>query len=264
MTQIDMITSAKNPSVKALNRLLLHTRERRKTGLIVLEGIHLIQSCLMAGGELGVLYIRADAWQNPEIQTLVRGMPDVETVMMAEHVLSGLSELNNAPEILALAKRPQATHALPDTSRLLLEDIQDPGNLGTIFRSAAAAGISQVFLSPGCADAYSVKTLRAAMGAHFVLTIHEQSDLIAELSTFAGRKLVTVLSENARSLYDCDLADSVAFVFGNEGAGVSRQLLAMADMPVMIPMPGSAESLNVAMAATVCLFERVRQTRSTI
>lgn len=264
MTQIDMITSVKNPAVKALNRLLLQARERRKTGLIVLEGIHLIQSCLEAGGELSVLYVRADAWQKTEIQALMRMVPGVETVMMTEHVLSGLSELNSAPEILALAKRPQVTNALPDASRLLLEDIQDPGNLGTIFRSAAAAGISQIFLSPSCADAYSVKTLRAAMGAHFALAIHEQSDLIIELSTFTGRKLVTVLCENARSLYDCDLTDPVAFVFGNEGAGVSQQLLAMADMPVMIPMPGSAESLNVAMAATVCLFEWVRQTRSMI
>ena len=259
MNRTDLITSAKNPAIKALNRLLQQARERRKTGLIALEGIHLTQACLDAGGELHALYVRVDARQRPEVVALPQPRPDIEVFPVTAQVLAGLSELSSAPELLALARRPQPSAAAPQTSRLLLEDIQDPGNLGTILRSAAAAGINQIFLSPGCADPWSVKTLRSAMGAHFTLAIHEQVDLVVELSTFAGQKVVTALREDARSLYDCDLTGPVALVFGNEGAGVSPQLLALADTPVIIPMPGQAESLNVAMAATVCLFERVRQ-----
>ena len=102
------------------------------------------------------------------------------------------------------------------------------------------------------------QVLRAGMGAHFALNIHEQVDLCAELAGYEGRKLVTHL-EGSTSLYTQDLRGPVAFVFGNEGAGVSAEALALADARVRIPMPGHAESLNVAMAATVCLFERVRQ-----
>ena len=259
MIRSDLITSAKNPAIKALNRLLQQTRERRKTGLIVLEGIHLTQACLAAGGELRALYVRESAWQRPEVATLLQSQSALEILPVADHVLAGLSELSSAPELLALAVRPQPSVAPQQASRLLLEDIQDPGNLGTILRSAAAAGVDQVFLSPGCADAWAVKTLRSAMGAHFALAVHEQADLAAELSAFSGLKIVTALREDARSLYDCDLTGPVVLVFGNEGAGVSPTLMALVDTPVIIPMPGNAESLNVAMAATVCLFERVRQ-----
>jgi TrmH family RNA methyltransferase len=141
---------------------------------------------------------------------------------------------------------------------VLLEDIQDPGNVGTILRSAAAAGAAAVWLSRGCADPWSPKVLRAAMGAHFRLAVHPGADLVAVAGAFRGR-VVAAQPQAGRSLYDCPLTGPLALVVGNEGAGVSAELLAQADEAVSIPMAPGAESLNAAVAAAVCLFEAVRQ-----
>ncbi|OHX10770.1 transposase [Chromobacterium sphagni] len=253
------ITSPHNDEVKALARLAQHSRDRRKEGVMVLEGIHLAESCLQAGGVLSRLYVNEGALGKAELQALLSRLPAACVVAtLPEAVMAKVTALTSACELLALCERPRPPAPQAAASRLLLEDIQDPGNLGTILRTAAAAGVFEVFLSKGCVDVFSPKVLRAGMGAHFALNIHEHADLAAELAGFAGRKLVTYL-EGSSSLYSHDLTGPVAFVFGNEGAGVNETLLALADARIRIPMPGHAESLNVAMAATVCLFERVRQ-----
>jgi TrmH family RNA methyltransferase len=141
---------------------------------------------------------------------------------------------------------------------VLLEGIQDPGNVGSILRTAAAAGVRHVLLSESSVHAWSPRVLRAGMGAHFMLEIHEQADLIAVATAFRGR--VVAASRGApRFLYECDLTGKVALLFGNEGGGLSRSLRAVAHDEVSIPMPGGSESLNVAAAVAVVLFERVRQ-----
>ncbi|QEL55408.1 TrmH family RNA methyltransferase [Chromobacterium paludis] len=253
------IRSPHNDEVKALARLVQYSRDRRKEGVMVLEGIHLLESCLQAGVRPGRLYLNESAAGKPEVVKVLDRLPGGTVVVsMPEAVMAKATALSSACELLALCERPQPPAPAADAARVLLEDIQDPGNLGTILRSAAAAGVYDVFLSKGCVDVFSPKVLRAGMGAHFVLRIHEQADLAGELQRFPGRKLVTHL-EGASSLYGHDLSGAVAFVFGNEGAGVSDALLSLADARIRIPMPGHAESLNVAMAATVCLFERVRQ-----
>ena len=156
-------------------------------------------------------------------------MPDV----LFEHV----SPVVTPTGILALIDIP---HPPPqgrlEGSCVLLDAIQDAGNLGSILRSAAAAGVQDVLLGAGCAQVWSPRVLRAAMGAHFVLRVHEHGWL-----------------PNARG--------PVAWLFGNEGAGLPSELAALATDSVCIPMPGEAESLNVAAAAAVCLFEEVRQKR---
>ncbi|MDH4235333.1 MAG: RNA methyltransferase, partial [Gallionella sp.] len=141
---------------------------------------------------------------------------------------------------------------------LLLEDIQDPGNLGSMLRSAAAAGCDAVFLSTSCADAWSPKVLRAAMGGHFALAIHERQDLTSVAKVFPGTLLAASLQAR-HSLYDCDLRGNVAFLVGNEGAGLSAGLLELATQTITIPMRGKIESLNAAAATAICLFEAARQ-----
>jgi TrmH family RNA methyltransferase len=141
---------------------------------------------------------------------------------------------------------------------IMLEDIQDPGNLGSLLRSAAAAGVEGVFLSKQSVHAWSPRVLRAGMGAHFMLRIYEQCDLAALIADFKGRVIATNQRAD-KALFDVDLAGDVAFLLGNEGAGLSSALLAAAHEVVAIPMPGHAESLNIAAAGAVCLFERVRQ-----
>lgn len=256
---VKSISSPHNEEIKQLARLVQNSRERRKQGLMVLEGIHLTDACLETRQPPHRLYLNEAASQHAEVQALLaRLSAAVTVVMLPEAVMAKVSALATPPELLALCERPQPPSPAPDAARVVLEDIQDPGNLGTILRCAAASGVRDVLLSKGCVDVYSPKVLRAGMGAHFVLNIHEQVDLEAALAEFKGRKLVTYL-EGSSSLYSQNLTGPVALVFGNEGAGVSPALLALADARVRIPMPGHAESLNVAMAATVCLFERVRQ-----
>ena len=143
---------------------------------------------------------------------------------------------------------------------IMLEDIQDPGNLGSVLRSAAAAGIEQVFLSKHTVHAWSPRVLRAGMGAHFMLRIHEQCDLLALARRFKGRVIAT--SHHAKTaVFDADLTGNIALLFGNEGAGLSDALASAAHEVIAIPMPGKIESLNAAAAAAVCLFERLRQLR---
>ena len=140
----------------------------------------------------------------------------------------------------------------------MLEQIQDPGNLGSILRSAAAAGIRDVFLSKKSIFAWSPRVLRAGMGAHFSLSIHEEVDLFDLLSRREGLALATV-TDAATSIYETRLGGPIAWIFGNEGAGVSAQLMQAADARVYIPMSAATESINVAAAAAVCLFEQSRQ-----
>jgi TrmH family RNA methyltransferase len=144
----------------------------------------------------------------------------------------------------------------------MIEDLQDPGNLGSILRSAAAAAVPHVLLSKHSVHAWSPRVLRAAMGAHFLLRIHEGVDLAAAARAYEGRIIATA-QRAPRTLFEEDLSGQVALVFGNEGGGISERLLAAAHAVVAIPMPGNTESLNVAAAAAVCLFERVRQLAAT-
>ena len=140
----------------------------------------------------------------------------------------------------------------------MLEDIQDPGNVGSMLRSAAAAGVAQAFLSKGCAFAWSPKVLRAGQGGHFHLEIFEDVDLVDWARNFRGA-LVAAVAHGGESLFEARLAAPIAVAVGNEGAGLSPALLAAATRRVSIPMPGGFESLNAAAAAAVCLFECARQ-----
>ncbi len=170
-----------------------------------------------------------------------------------------LSELKTPNGLLALIDIPlPKVETAHSQFALLLEDIQDPGNLGSILRSAAAAGCDAVFLSQGCADAWSPKVLRAGMGGHFALSLHEAADLLQIATDFTGKLLAASLQAE-KSLYDCNLRGKLAFAIGNEGAGLSQALLDKAQQHFIIPMPGKVESLNAAAASAVCLFEAVRQ-----
>ncbi|MCX7893875.1 MAG: RNA methyltransferase [Burkholderiales bacterium] len=146
----------------------------------------------------------------------------------------------------------------PPFDCLLLEEIQDAGNLGSILRTAAAAGVREVYLSKGSVFAWSPRVLRAGQGAHFSLAIREGAALAEVAAAFRGT-VVATCPDAPESLFALDLGPAVAWIFGNEGAGISPALAARATRRAHIPMPGGAESLNVAAAAAVCLFEAVRQ-----
>lgn len=254
-----LIQSHDNPLFKELLKLAGSSRQRAKSAQTLLDGAHLLAAYLASGKQPQHILLNAAAVHDAEISQLLMRIPDVRVSQLDDKLFAELSELKTPTGILSVIAIAEP-NAEVSASRfaLLLEDIQDPGNLGSIVRSAAAAGCDAVFLSVGCADAWSPKVLRAAMGGHFVLNIYERQTLPVVAQHFAGTLLATSLHAKHR-LYDCDLRGNLAFMVGNEGAGLSNQLQSLATHTLTIPMPGKIESLNAAAATAVCLFEAVRQ-----
>jgi TrmH family RNA methyltransferase len=253
-----IVRSADNPRFKALRKLVQSSHERRQTGLSVLDGPHLVAAYHDHVGIPDEVVVMDSGRGQDEIRALLTRL-SVEPLVLADALFERLSSVVTPTGIIAVIRTPRPDPVPPRAgSCLMVENLQDPGNLGSILRSAAAAGLTQVLLSKHAVHAWSPRVLRAAMGAHFLLRLHEGVDLLAAARAYEGRVIAT--SQRApRTLYKEDLRGDVALVLGNEGGGISDDLLAAAHAVVAIPMPGKAESLNVAAAAAVCLFERVRQ-----
>lgn len=253
------ISSRDNPFFKSLQKLTTSARERREAGQTLLDGAHLLRAFLNSRQRPLHLLVNEQAMRNAEIITLLDACSDLPQTQLDDALFEQLSELKTPNGLLALIAIPSVKKEVAHSQfALLLEDIQDPGNLGSILRSAAAAGCDAVFLSQGCADAWSPKVLRAGMGGHFVMSLHESSDLLAVAKAFPGKILAASLHAE-KSLHDCNLRGKLAFAIGNEGAGLSPSLLEAAQEHFIIRMPGHVESLNAAAATAICLFEAVRQ-----
>ena len=252
------VISPDNPFYKELHKLSGSTRHRSKAGKTLLDGAHLLSAYLASGKQPLHIIVTEAAQHDAEIKSLLSKFTGVPITQLDDALFAGLSELKTVSGILALISVPQADMAARDCNFcLLLENVQDPGNLGSMLRSAAAAGCDTVFMSTGCADAWSPRVLRAAMGGHFALDVREHADLLQVASEFGGTIFAASLSAST-SLYACCLNGKTAFAIGNEGAGLSEALMKLCQ-PVTIPMPGKVESLNAAAAAAICLFEAVRQ-----
>lgn len=253
------IDSLANPRYKALRRLATSSQERRKTGLSMLDGAHLVTAYRQQSGLPEQLVVSRSGLEDPKTRDIVEGMRGGEIVVLGDVLFGNLSSVATPTGIMAVVKTP-SPQLIPQEmdACVMLEDLQDPGNLGSILRTCAAAGIQHVLLSAGSAHAWSPRVLRAGMGAHFALAIYEQASLETAAKAFRGR-LIATRQDASQPVFAADLKGRVAFVFGNEGAGISPGLLGSADAVVSIPMPGRAESLNVAAATAVCLFERLRQ-----
>jgi TrmH family RNA methyltransferase len=256
---VKRIDSSANPRYKALRRLVESSRERARSGLSILDGAHLVAAYLDHAGQPEQLAVSRAGAQDPEIRALLARMADVDAVVLGDAQFTTLSSVVTPTGILAVVKTPRPQpHPRAMQACVMLEELQDPGNLGSILRSCAAAGVDHVLLSRGSAHAWSPRVLRAGMGAHFALAIYEGTDLRGAARDFGGERVATRPGA-PQSIYESDLKGRIALMLGNEGAGLSADLLAAADRVVSIPMSGKAESLNIAAAAAVCLFERVRQ-----
>src|SRR5713101_3321971 len=257
--RVKSIHSKDNPQVKALLKLAGSSRERRRTGTTLLEGEHLVRAYQESGGVAETVLASETALARPEVSSFFENVPAKSRLVLSDALLARVSQLVSSAGVAAVIRTPLPSPPPQSISScLLLENIQDPGNLGSILRTAVAAGVSQVFLSKTSVFAWSPKVIRAGMGAHFFISIFEGVEVDEFGSSFRG--LVVAMEPRARaSLYELDLRGPVAWVFGNEGAGLSESVRRLATHRVRIPMPGSAESLNVAAAAAICLFEQIRQ-----
>ena len=259
------IISRDNPVFKQLKKLAENTRERKQEGKTLLDGVHLIEAYLQARkatdqAELELLII-PEGKSSLEATNLMQNLQDVRTVMLPTLMFAELTPVASSTGILALVDiskiLPEIAPPETVTFALFLEDIQDPGNLGGMLRTALGAGVDAVYCSKGCTDAWSPKCLRGGQGAQFFLPIIENVDIVDAIKNFSGNTYATTL--NCESLYAQDLAQPSAFVIGNEGAGLSRAVIAATSHKISIPMNTQLESLNAAAAAAICLFERKRQ-----
>lgn len=255
------ISSRDNPLFKELKLLASSSQVRRKAGRTLLDGIHLCETYLQHRGVPPLCVVSESATVHPEVVPIVVrcDVASGQCVVLPDALYQALSQVEHGIGLMFVIDTPQLV--APETltgSAVLLDSLQDPGNLGSILRSAAAAGIESVFCSPTTVFSWSPKVLRAAMGAHFLLKIFENVDLATLIKT-ANVPVLATSSHAQQQVYDADLRDPVAWLFGHEGQGVSATLLALATSQVTIPHRGSMESLNVAASAAVCLFEQVRQ-----
>lgn len=280
------IQSRDNAQYKQLKQWASSAQARRKSGMTLLDGIHLCEAWLQHRGMPALCVVAESALSHPEVAALVAQCESTansnaksnsntnsnsnagaaECVLLPDALFTPLGQVEHGVGILFAVKVPDAVrsgHASPtlQNTALVLDSVQDPGNLGTILRTAAAAGVQQIFCGPGTAAAWSPKVLRAGMGAHFVLEITEDVDL-AQLIQQASVPVYATQPDAEKTIYTADLRAPSAWLFGHEGQGVSEQLLALATERLAIPQSTQVESLNVAASVAICLFEQRRQQTS--
>ncbi|BEV07482.1 RNA methyltransferase [Methylophilus sp. DW102] len=254
------ITSRDNPVFKQLRKLADQSRERKKAASTLLEGVHLIEAYHQVYGEPRLLII-PEGHSNDEATALIQQLTDVDTMLLPTLMFAELAPVASSSGVMALVDIPAATLPAHCDFALVIEDIQDPGNLGSILRTAAAAGVQAAYLTKGCTDAWSPKALRGGQGAQFILPLMESVDALEVIAGFSGKTLA--LTMQGASLYQQALQEPVLFVVGNEGAGISAALQAAVETCVTIPMAHQGalalESLNAAAATAIALFECQRQ-----
>ena len=271
----DLITSKENPLFKEIRNLQATgskgQKARQATGQALLEGIHLVQTWV-GDPSLKILLTSEIGLQNVEISQAVYEhieiCPDTKVYQLDSALWDLLSDLVNAPHIAGLLDLPKSIIAPTQSIAtlagdvLILDRIQDAGNVGSILRTAAAAGFTKVIALSGCAHLWSSKVLRAGMGSHRLLDLYEGWSNQQVLSAITAPMLAaTADAEHDLFSLKKELLHPVAWVMGSEGQGVSEDLLAQAK-GVSIPIDPRVESLNVSTAAAVCLFETMRVRRS--
>lgn len=256
-----LIESSQNKLYKDLKKLASNASARSKAGKIVLEGVHVCQMFLTKIGEPEYCVVTDVSLTDKEVTELVAKCQEngVKVLNVPEHLFRGLSSVDTGVSVIFIADSPQMEQANSIIkTALLIDRLQDPGNLGTILRTAAAAGVTEIYCSPGTVSVWSPKVVRSAMGAHFALDIYENQDL-SKLISSTSLPVLATSSHADNSIYDTDLNREVVWLVGHEGQGISDMLMNGATETVSIPHKGDIESLNVAVATSVCLFEQLRQ-----
>jgi TrmH family RNA methyltransferase len=256
-----MITSSQNPKVKLIRALAGRPKERRENGAFLAEGVRLVEEAFNAGWNFRfVLYTDG---LGPRGQELVKSLTtrgvDVEPVV--ENLFQSVTETETSQGILAVLALDPPKSLLPPAKLdfiLIPDQIRDPGNLGTLLRTAAAAGVQAVFIPPETTDPFAPKVVRAGMGAHFRLPILPLTwDQLQE--RVAGMSVYLSDAEGEKSCWEVDFTRPTALIVGGEADGASKQAREIATEGIRIPMPGHMESLNAGVAGAVLMYEAVRQ-----
>ncbi len=263
-----MITSTRNPKAQWVRKLQAQGRARREAGAFVVEGVRLAEEALGSGWEARLVLHTADLEGRGQAVVdgfAARGVP-VEQV--SSQVMKAASDTQTPQGVLVVVEfNPAPLPEAPDFL-LILDGVRDPGNLGTILRTAAAAGVQSALLPPGTVDVYAPKVVRAGMGAHFRLPVQHMSwegigDYLRLPSGESRLRLFLAEAQGGETYTRVDLRAPLALVIGGEAAGPGSEVARLAHGRVHIPMPGGVESLNAAVAAAILMFEVVRQRQAT-
>ena len=249
---MSVLSSRDNPKVKRWARLAADGRYRRAEKRTLIEGPHLLAAALQHGYKLVAVLATEEGAADAEISRLI-AQSGLRPILLAQSAFRRVVDAETPAGVAAEIAIPAADRK--DASRtVFLEGVQDPSNVGAILRSAAAFGVGRVVLDRACADPWSPKALRAGMGGHFGLQIGESNDLGADIEGFKGTVACT-LPRGGVAPAEAPLNRSLAWIFGGEGRGLSKDSIRRADLRVTIPMAAGTESLNVAAAAAICLYE---------
>jgi RNA methyltransferase, TrmH family len=258
---VKFISSRDNPAFKRLGRLAADARFRREEGATLIDGDHLIESALQTNWPLTRLVISEAVVESPLVTGLLERVGGIEVLVFAAPLFKQISPVVTPTGVLAEIAVPTGpTLTASGTDDVLaLAGVQDAGNLGSLLRTALAAGVRHIWLDAQTTQAWSPKAMRAGMGAQFSLYIEEGCRLEDRLQESSRRVLVTSLGAGCVSLYQLELRTPAIWVFGAEGQGVPVDIQSLASQRVRIPMAEPTESLNVGAACAVCLFEQARQ-----
>jgi TrmH family RNA methyltransferase len=256
------IASADNPLYRSWLRSVQQPRLARPGAIALAEGLHLAQAALDAGAMVSHVLLREGGRASEADLLAARFGAGVVRVLLAPGLFDRLAPLDRAGSgimlVLLIPPLPEPAAAAASGDLVLLDGIQDPGNAGTLLRTAAAAGVKEVWTSPGTVHLWTPKVLRAGMGAHFRLCLRE--GLLPDEGLLAGRRWLSAVAHGGQELWQADLGrQAVGWVLGGEGAGPGAAWLQACSGQLRIPIAGGTESLNVAAAAAICLFEMCRQ-----
>ena len=256
-----MITSAQNQKIQLVRRLTAKRKEREAAGSYIAEGIRLAEEALKYASDCEFLLWSAPL--SPRAEALVRGFTEAGTAVeeIDPRLMDSIAGTDSPQGVLAVMRMRRLP--LPESADFVIiaDGVRDPGNLGTLFRTAAAAKADAVLLMPGCADEFSPKVIRSGMGTHFRLPILKTDWDRAEkwLRSLPGMRILAADSDGGISCWETDLRGPAAIIIGSEGNGPCDRALELADARILIPMPGEIESLNAGIAAGILIFEVVRQ-----
>ncbi len=254
-----MITSVQNPTIKFIRRLQAEKRFRRRETAFVVEGTRWLQELIDLAHPLQFVFYTDDWLQQANHQAILQQL-QTPAQAVSEEVMAAMSDTETPPGVLSVGHMAPLPLPASPTFLLILDSVTTPGNVGTMLRSAAAAGVDGVLLTPGCVDAYNPKVLRGSMGAHLRLPIHELSWEEIEEVTNGMAVWLTAVS-GATNYTTINWTQPSAIIIGNEARGVGKEAVGLANGRLTIPMHNDTESLNAATAAAVVLFEAARQRR---
>lgn len=247
-----VLSSRENPKVKRWAKLARDGRFRRQEARALLEGPHLVGAFLGHGLKPVAVMVTEKGLGDPEIAALLSAC-GMEAIVLSESAFAAMVEVETPQGLAAEIAVPPTVKASTGTT-VFLEGVQDAGNVGAIIRSAAAFGVGAMVLDRECADPWSPKVLRAGMGGHFGLSIAQTEELSSAVHAYRG-PVACAVPRGGTPLREAALMGQIGWLFGSEGAGVSAALQECAALKVTIPVEAGTESLNVAAAAAICLYE---------